>query len=406
MSLKTLFSEQIDQLRSFMDDPKQTMRTVRYEPDVEPLLEKILVKLDDDDDNPHVIVVCRSSCQEKQQYLRDLLDELAEQNERHREGLKGVDVELPSPVEISETHSAYYVLEKYISDVADCMPTWSGSYVVAIYPKEIANEADFKLVMDSLAQHTRSELAKYLVFDRQTEPILADITEQTERASVQVFEFSPDEIESRVQADLASGRLKPQERRQYTAMVGAFAMGQRKYDEAETAQLQAIQMAQEDGANSDEASSLYNLGNTYLAQDKTEQAEESYSRCIELGVHEEMHGLVAMALTNLGIVLQRNGHVDEAMESLDVAQQTFQAIQNPPGEAYALDNKAQVLYREGQHEEAEQAWLEAIGVYDGIKNEMFSKVRDTGREDICDKLKKFYKATDQADKIRQLEQKA
>jgi tetratricopeptide (TPR) repeat protein len=402
MSLKSIFAEQIDAIQGFMADPGQSMRVMRYERDVEPLLEKVLVKLDEDENNPHILVVCQSRCDDRKQYLHDLLAELMEQNERHRDGLKRASIQLPIPNNISDRHPLEHVFQQYVSEIAECLPSWSGSYVVVIYPQEITDEPAFKITMEYLATHTQSPLAKFLVFDRQTDPILHDIAERTER--IQVFEFSPDEIEKRVKEDLAGDTLAPQERRQYTAMVGAFAAAKQDYGKAENAQRQALEMARQDGARSEEAAALYNLGNTCLAQDKSQMAAQYFSLSIDAASAEELHGLVAMALTNLGVALQHCGEFEQSLESFDVARRTFKAINNPPGEAYSLDNKAQVLYRAERYEEAEHAWLDALAIYDGITAEMFSKVRETGRDDILTKLKKFYEATKRPDKTAQLGQ--
>lgn len=400
MSLKSVFSEQIDALREFMADPSQTMRAVRYEPDVEPLLEKILVKLDDDDDNPHVMVVCRCACHSRSEYFQQLLDEVVEQNERHRKGLSEVGVELPRPAADVGADSG---LEQYVSAVADCLPSWLGSYVIVLYPEEITDEESFKSVAYSLLASSRTELAKYMVFDRQSDPILDDLAEQSPRASVQVFEFSPDEIQKRIAEDLQGDALSPQERLKYVAMAGSFALAKKDFAEAEKMQLQALEMARQQESVGDEAAGHYNLGNTYLAEDKIELAQQHFSQAVEIGIDQEMHSLVAMALTNFGIALHRGGDTEQSLESFDVARQTFQAVNNPPGIAVALDNKAQVLHHEGRNEEAEQAWLEALSVYDGITAVTFSKLRETGRQDIRAKLEEFYQATGQAHKSGQLQ---
>ncbi len=402
MSLKSIFSEQIDDLRSFLDDPSQTIRAIRYEPDVEPLIEKVLVKLDDDDDNPHVMIVCQTPCQSVDQYFQQLLTELDQQNEIHREGMETAGLNLPRLDDQPRGLPPDEAFQKYVNAIADCLPPWSGAYVLVLYPDDVTDEAGFKLALHTMEQNTHSELVKYIALDRQTNPILDDIADWSDRAGFQVFEFSPGEIENRIHKDLESPSLSPKERLQYLAMVGSFAMAKQKYEDAEVAQLQAIEMAQQQEASAELAANHYNFGNTLLAQGKANEAEEHYSQAIEIGVQEEMHALVGMALTNLGVAVQHRGDIDQSMECFEIAQRTFKAVNNPPGEAHALDNKAQVLHREDCIEAAEQAWLEALALYDGITAETFSKLRESGREDILGKLREFYKATDQPDKTLQL----
>lgn len=401
MSLKSLFSEQIEQLRQFMDTPGPTLHAIRHDIDTQTVLEKILVKLDDDSTNDHIMLVCSSECQTANQYAAAILQELADHAAPHADACKEANISLPA-APLNPSGDAIRVLASYVSEFANCLPSGSGCLVVILHPDEVANPADYRQVAQSLAAKTKSQFAKYIVFDRLDKPLLGNINEDVPRASFQEFQFTPSEMQKRVREDLQGNNLTRQERRQYTAMVGGFEMGKQNYVEAEQAQRDALTLIREDEALAEEPAALYNLANTLLAQDKMPAAEEQYGFAIEAGIREEVHGLVAMALTNLAIALQRQGKCEQALESLAAAESTFRALNNPPGLAYALDNRAQILHKEGRNEEAEQAWLEALAVYEGIDAEMFSQVKDKGQEDILTKLKTFYEATNQAGKAAEL----
>ena len=65
-----------------------------------------------------------------------------------------------------------------------------------------------------------------------------------------------------------------------------------------------------------------------------------------------------------------------------------------------------MLAAERRNDEAERAWLEALTVYDGITSASFAELRASGREDLLAKLERFYTATRQKDKLKNLKRKA
>jgi tetratricopeptide (TPR) repeat protein len=393
MPLTSFFTEQIDGLRDFMQTPDHTLLVLRYESDVERLVKKVLVTLDEDENCSAVMVAAETKYDNHPQFFRDLLEELVQQNERHRSEMAENGVELPRVEEIGNDRPAYEIFEEYVSRVADALPEWIGGYVVILRPAEILHVDGFRKAMEFLAAHTQSPWAKFIVLDRVHQGALEGFGKQLDRVRVQTFHLSTDEIEERVAADLASGRLSREETRQYTAMQGSFAYSKKDYAQALEIQRRVLAMAEQDGTPRDQATALYNLGNTYLGQKDYELAEETFARSVQIAAEDEAHAVAGMSLTNLGVVLQRRGQLGQSLDCFDAAQRTFKALNHRPNEIHVLDNKAAVLALEGRDDEAEKAWQEALALCDTMMAPHFARLRQSAREDILRKLERHREST-------------
>lgn len=398
MPLKDFFQQQIDALKLFLDAPGQHLRVLQHEPDTLHLVRKVLVGLDDDPQCPHLLVATAQPFDDAEQWCGAVLAELSTANEGFREALASQRVALPrAPAD--DGSPAAGRLARYVSAVADALPDHAGAYTVIVDPPQVSDDAGFFAAVSALVQAFTADWAKLLVLDRRREPRLEGIEQQHPRASVQVFHMDPAEIEAQAKRDLAADRaLDPLQRRQYTAMLGAFAFARHDHAEAAQHQQQVTQMAEQEGTPAEQANAHYNLGNTYLAQQELALAEEHLTRAGEIAMEHDVDLLLAMALCNLGVTLHHQGRADEALQSLDTSRQTFKVADNRPGEAHALDTKAAALAQLERNEEAEQAWLEALALYEGITSNVLGDVRDSGRADIQGKLKRFYESTGQASK--------
>lgn len=400
MPLGTYFDEQVKEIRKFMETPGETVRIIRHEPDSDRIIQKLLVAIDEDEDCPACMVNTKEPFDDAQEFFAKSLARIAEQNEEHRQDLEEARVILPEIPKPSDQNAKAFC--KYVSTLAERLPDWVAGYVVLIQPTNVADEKVFKKAVEYIANSTESEWAKYLVFDRRNSPMLEGLEEEHEKIGAQEIHLSPEEIEKRVKEDLESGNLTPKEKRSYTSMTGSFAFSNRKYDEAEKIQKDAIVTAREEGEASEHANALYNLANTYLAQNKLVEAEDTYVETVEVAAAAEIHPMSAMALTNLGVTLQRQGRMEEAIEAFDAAKKMFASLQHRPGEIHVLDNKAASYAAEKQNDEAEATWMEAIELADSIKAPQFKKLRSAALEDLTTKLKRFYKATGQSQKTSKL----
>jgi tetratricopeptide (TPR) repeat protein len=403
MPLTDLLQNHVDQLRTFLDDTRRSMRIVQHDADLKPVLHRLLTVLESDDACPHLLWGTVTAFHNQSQYFRDVLKELIAANESQRSELAAVGVELTPPSSEGYWAATREQFVEYISRVADNLPDVVGAYAIVIDPEAVDQGRDYKEAMHFLASHTRSKRVKYIVLDRRSKPLLDGCDRYSDCISIQVFRLSPEEIESQVEDDLDhNGSLSPIERRQYTAMLGAFAFSRRDYGEAERRQREVLHQSWEAGDAGEQTIAYYNLGNTYLSAEDPERAEACYTRAGELCLETQNNPLLAMTLTNLGIALSRQGHMAEAMESFNTACLTFQAINNYPGAAYSLDCKATVLAKAGHTRGAEEAWLSALALYDSIDSDTLREVRDCGRKDILGKLNQFFKQSGQPHKIRYL----
>jgi hypothetical protein len=73
MSLKSYFQEQFEQLSDFMISLREVVRCVRIDPEMKPMLSKVLARMDDDDqDFPHVFVSYAQSFRDAKTYFEGL----------------------------------------------------------------------------------------------------------------------------------------------------------------------------------------------------------------------------------------------------------------------------------------------------------------------------------------------
>jgi tetratricopeptide (TPR) repeat protein len=390
MPLKDIFQNQVDQLRAFLDGKRRTMCIVQHDLDLKPVVHRLLAGLDSDDECPHLIWGTVTAFHNRTQYFRDVLKELIDANESHRSELAEVGIELAPPSSAVGWAATRGQFVEYISNVADNLPDLAGSYAIAIDPQTVDDLQDYEESIHFLASNTESKRVKYIVLDQRAKPLLKDFNRYSDHISIQVFRFSQEEVERHVRDDLDNNKsLSPAERRQYTAMLGAFAFARKDYDEAERRQRDVLNQSLKTGDSGEQAIAYYNLGNTYLSVKEPKLAEDCYTRAGELCLDTRSDPLLAMVLTNLGIALSNRGQIAEAVESFDTACLTFQGINNHTGAAYGLDCKASALAKAGRKREAEEAWLRALAIYDSIEGDTLKEVRESGRKDILDKLNRL-----------------
>jgi tetratricopeptide (TPR) repeat protein len=407
MPLEEIFQNQVDQLRAFLDDKRKVVRIVQHDPDLKPVLNKLLTALEGGSDGSHLFWTTGTSFYNQSQYFRDILLELIDANESHRSELAEVGVELSPPSPDGNWAATRGRFVEYLSRVADELPDFLGTYTILIDPDEIHDPRDYEEAIYFLASNTRSKRVKYIVLDQRSKPLLDGFDRHDNRISVQVFRFSPEQVENQLKDDLNhNSSLTASERRQYTALMASFAVSRKDYREAEHLQREVLRESLRVGNPGEQAVAYYNLGNTYISMEEFDLAEDCYKRSGELCIETGSDLLLAMSLTNLGIALHRQGLSADAISSFDSACRIFRATNNHVGTAHSLDHKASVLAETGYKGRAEKAWLEALAIYEGFKGDAFKEVRQAGRQDIIEKLNRFFKRTGQPHKIRNLKRSA
>jgi tetratricopeptide (TPR) repeat protein len=387
MSLKSFFSEQYQQLTAFLMSATETVHCVRIDDELKPLFLKMLAKLEEDPEVPHLFMMCSSRFEDPLTYFRDLLATLSTAREDSAPALAQHGITLAAAPRLDPSLPAPARFVTDASALSDRLPDHIGSLVLVVDPAEVTEPPTYRRSITYLAAEITSPWLKIIVLDPRQQPRLDHIEQDQKRIGVQTFYLSPEETERRVAEDLEGGAaLTPVERRQYKGLLAGFAFANKDYDRATRLQGDWVREAEAAGDVSEVANAYYSLGNTYLAQGAFAEAANALCRACDLCVNRKLHALAPFAYTNLGIALHRQGDSEHALESLKVARDMFRAQNQRPGEAYVVDTLAQLYVREGRREEAENAWRYALAIYEGMSSTLYKDLRESGREDIMSKL--------------------
>jgi tetratricopeptide (TPR) repeat protein len=395
MPMQEFFQDQLDQLKAFMADPGQTVRVVFVDPDLKPVLTKMLAGLDRDPSTPHVLIPCSARFATRDSFFKALLGELLESYRASAVELVEAGVFEPfSPKDLSRDPPQDRVV-LYLSSLAEGLPDHVGSLVVLLDPAEVSDAKGFRDALAWLAGNVWSAWVKFLVIDDRVKPRAKGVEELHERAAVQTFYLPPEEIEARARKTaLSSDGISFDARRQAAAMTAGFAIARQDYAAAAEAYRVQSEMAKAVGAgNAEEAQARYGLGNALLAQKDFAAAEVELGRSLELANADRQFAFMAMVLAQLGVAVQGQGRIEQAAECFCVARDTARTANVPPLEGFVLDTAAKCHLAARDAAAAERCWLDALEVYDGIKSDSLADVRDAGRKDVISKLESLHKET-------------
>lgn len=382
MPLTAFFSEQLDQLEDFMDEPGPVVRIVLVDPEMRGVLLRMLGGLDEQEDFRHLLIAHREPFRDPAGWFGGLLDGLDAQIEQHAEALAEAGIGL----EDEAGPSAPWRFLRRAEGLADALPEAVGSLVFLIDPEAVEDRDGFTRSIAFLADKVASPRLKFIVLHGRGDPFLSAIEADRPGVSRQVFWCSPEEMERRVNATLEQPAASPADRRRALMMAAGFAFSNRDYPRAEALQRQQLEAAEAADQPLEQAIGAYGLGNTLLAEQRAEEAAEAFLRACDLCVAHQLNELAPMAYTNLGVALHRLGNFDQAFEALRVGSRFFRAQGNRPGEAFVCDNLAAMHRELGRPDEAARVWRYAEGLYEGITNPALQDVREAGRADIRAKL--------------------
>ena len=88
MTLNTFFPEQIDELKKFTFSSDEVVRCLRLDPEMESVLQKVLLSLDEDPEFPHALIQCNGSFENPTAYFEYLFEILRQEYEKNSEQLK------------------------------------------------------------------------------------------------------------------------------------------------------------------------------------------------------------------------------------------------------------------------------------------------------------------------------
>jgi tetratricopeptide (TPR) repeat protein len=404
LPLEALFSKQIEALRAFLFDPSQTMVCVLADPDWKKVFLKILTRFDLDDDDPHIYLRTDTPFQNATQFFAGCWAEVEKQYRECQTALKGAGVGLDGSQEMLLRRLApEQRLVEFLSALADAMPDSVVSLVLLIDPKEVTDPKAYRVAMQYLADHTPSARVKYIVLDQQQQAILKQIELHADRAQVQTFHISPDQLAEKLGATLdEEPDLPSEERRRYLALLGGIRSMHKDYGAAQRLQEECLVLAERDGAPAEQALHCYNLGNTLFHRGDLQEAEHWYGKAIELALAHDVDTILPFALTNLALAEHRHGRIEEAIRGIEVARKTWRAQGFFAGEGYALSCLAELYESEKRSEEAEQAWQDVLSLYDENASDGTEDIMSSGRADVVRKLEQHFVATKQQVKLDQL----
>jgi tetratricopeptide (TPR) repeat protein len=373
MPLKNFFTAQFELIRLFMLDPNQRVRVVKCDMDLRPLLMKALAGLDNEADNPNVMVCSEVPFETAEAFYDGLTADLVAAYEPWKPQLAEIGYKFRlKPDDLA----AFRPRERFVTfagAMADSLPQCFGSLVLVICPDQVSDPAAFRKAVADLADRTASDWMKYLVIDGRTEPTLDGLGEKRPDLMTQTFHIAPEEIEAQAKLDLKKGGLMPAEVRQYTALLAGFAFARREYADALQMQQSWVEMSARDGGPPEVANASYNLGNTHLAMNDLPAAEAAFGQALDLALDHNLGPLVPMILANLGVTLYRQKRSEQAVQSFELAREHCRAHDLKPTEAHVLDCMGRLYEADGKPAEAAKCWQEALAVYDGITGDAFAE---------------------------------
>ena len=403
MPIQQFFEEQMRQVTAFMADPKQAVRVVQVDADLKPVLRKMLAGYDAAPTTPHALIPTGAAFTTADRFFAALLADLGKAYEASADELAEVGVIEPfTPTDLTRDPPEQRVV-LYLCSMAELLPDHVGSLVVVLDPEAVDDPVGFRKALAWLADKTWSPWVKYLVIDDRANPTTAGLEELSKKVGRQSLHLTPAEMEKRITAAVATDAgLSLTERRQYTGMLGGFALARKDHPAALKAYQDQLALARLEGSPVAVAPVLYSVGNAHLAAGDLVAAEAAFAESLGLALEHKLDALRPLLLTQLAMTLSRAGRAEQAEQSFALARRACRELNSPPTEAYALDCQAQCYVRLKKPAEAERCWKDALAVYQGITSDAMRDVRASGLADIRHKLEHFYKDTRQPDKLAAL----
>lgn len=387
MPVQEFFEDQLAQMREFMDEPGRPVRVLAVDEDLKPVLVKMLSGLDNDPNTPHVLIPSDAAFRSPRQFFASLMADVLASYEASAEELLEAGVYEPfGPNDLTHDPPEKRVT-LYLSALAESLPDHIGSVVVVLAPQEVTNPEGYREALGWLADNTWSQWVKFLVVDDRVDPKAVVPNDPHPLVETQTFYLPPEELERRLRdAVFHDGSLAPNVRRQYTGMLGGFALSRGDFELAATCYEQQAELTQLDKVPAEEAQAHYCLGNVRMQQGDYAAAEESYGRALELSMAQGQPELTGLVLTQLGTALHRQDRGELAAEAFAAARDTAAAADLTPLVALSLDAEAECFRAAGDDREAERCWKEALAIYDRLDGEAVADIRETGRADVLAKL--------------------
>lgn len=197
MGPETFFTEQLAMLDEFFSDRERTCQVVRIDPEMRRMPYNYLGRRDEDPSFPHLMFAYHEPFTSAEAWFARLTSMLHAQIAVAREDLDaaGVNVQVP-PQRQERANKPWESWIDWTGQIADSLPAHAGSLVFLIEPDDVSDASVWNKALSFLADFTRSERVKYLIFEPRLNRLLEDACEHP-RIGSQLFWMSPAEIEQR-----------------------------------------------------------------------------------------------------------------------------------------------------------------------------------------------------------------
>ena len=312
MLIQDYFAEQVSQLRNFIDNPESGVRILGVAPELVPMVERLLAKIDALDENPHVIQAVVGDFENADSYALHVLSVLESSNEQYRDELGEGGVDLPKPKSSGKPIAR---LADYVQRVSESLPPAIGNIVILLHPKSVHDAGDLLKLVASLGRLTTPPIVKWLLFV-EDDVIPEDFPPDHPLLSLQRWHHSSAEVQQGVVEELERDDLPDEERTRLTTMAAGMATAEGDVPSAEKLHRYGIELSKKNKDKVSQASGHYQLGNALLAQEKFAEAEEHFCHTVMLAVENETHQLAGIGMAHLGICLCQLGRLDEGRGSI------------------------------------------------------------------------------------------
>jgi tetratricopeptide (TPR) repeat protein len=397
MPLGEFFADQLGEIRTFLEDPDSVVRIVQVDPEMRPILLRMLAGLDEDDAFPHLLIGHGGRFGDPVQWFTDLQNALEAEIDREAAALAAEGFDVTCRGKDPDQRGPWPFMVR-AEQFADSLPDSVGSLAFLIEPEQVDDAAGFVRSIGFLAEKVRCHWLKFIVLDPRLAPRLTGLASH-DGVELQTFWCSPQELQTRLDAMLAvHGDSASPEARRVRSMAAAAAFANKNYAKALALQQGLLADARAGGTPADQAMAAYGLGNTLLAAGEAEAAAQALVQACQLCSEHGLNELAPMAYTNLGVSLHRLGDFDQAFAALRVGSTFYRAQGNLPGEAFVCDNLALIYQELDRPAEAEKVLRYVLGRYDSITNPAMADVREAGRADVLAKLERLGAAPEAAAK--------
>jgi tetratricopeptide (TPR) repeat protein len=397
MPIEALFARNVDAIGRFLTDGARTLLVLQRDADMEMVVKRLLVKLDDSRDDV-TMLACEEPFDSPAQWCEAVIARVARAQEPLRAPYKAGGIDLPRVPAATPGLSPAKRLAAYLSATAEALKPVTASLCVVLVPKSVASAPAFQQTLCFLADNMPSARVKLLTTDDRAKPALGEVRALCRRGFIHPFHVAPEQMQAELEHDLSPAgelgalppaKMAPPVRARFEAsqaMLAGFLSSGGRLGDAAKLQAGQLERAQAEGNAGAEAEGLYNLGTTRLKQHHYQEAERLLDRAVELCLDQKRDPLLAMSLTNLGVAMERQRKSEPAIKAYDLAREVLRRIKNRPGEAHVLDCKAASLASLERHEEARRTWQEARAIYQAINAPAMTDVRTAGVADIDTKL--------------------